>query len=395
MKTKADGFSRVSYTEKTFSFPKGAFKKDSRGGFTAACALPADKTVIKHYSARGEILFYCSDGKMYAFTGGECVAATDKVFSSPPDVIAITSDGREKLLFVTPDGSVTEGSDETERGVPHGDCYALVNGMLFSAKGRVIRFSAPFDFTEFSTDLNLGGYFETDYESGDVLFMCERQGKLVAVCRHAILSLGITGERTDYTARKINDGYLDVLAGSAVKIGENVYFISDGKLVESGAATAFYDLPDSADLSRTGIARTRGGFYLLPLSDGEKLLCFKSGGERGAFVTDGKGYVSEDGFAIDVSAGELCFFDCAAANGVSRAKSNLGVAGVKRIKRVYVYGGVGATVSVSGNGCERVYAPEKPCESFGCDLFADVLSVAVKGGADDVEITVKYTVTGV
>ena len=44
--------------------------------------------------------------------------------------------------------------------------------------------------------------------------------------------------------------------------------------------------------------------------------------------------------------------------------------------------------------CERVYAPEKPCESFGCDLFADVLSVAVKGGADDVEITVKYTVTG-
>ena len=96
-----------------------------------------------------------------------------------------------------------------------------------------------------------------------------------------------------------------------------------------------------------------------------------------------------------MSAGELCFFDCAAANGVSRTKSNLGVAGVKRIKRVYVYGGVGATVSVSGNGCERVYAPEKPCESFGCDLFADILSVAVKGGADDVEITVKYTVTGV
>ena len=394
MKTKADGFRRVALSEKTFSFPKGAFKKEMRGGFTAACALPADKTVIKHYSVRGKILLYCSDGKMYSFTDGECVAATDKVFTSPPDVIAITAEGSEKLLFVTPDVSVTEGSDETERGVPHGDCYAVVNGMLFSAKGRVIRFSAPFDFTEFSTDLNLGGYFETDRESGDVLYMCERQGKLVAVCRHAILSLGITGERTDYTARKINDGYLDVLAGSAVKTGEKVYFISDGRLAESGTSTTFYDLPADADLSRTGIARTRGGFYLLPLSDGEKLLCFKSGGDCGAFVTDGKGYVSEDGFAIDASAGELCFFDCAAANGVSRVESNLGVQGLKRIGKVYVYNGVGATVSVSGNGCERVYAPEKPCESFGCGIIADVLSVAVKGSADNVEITVKYTVTG-
>ena len=51
-------------------------------------------------------------------------------------------------------------------------------------------------------------------------------------------------------------------------------------------------------------------------------------------------------------------------------------------------------MSVSGNGCERVYAPEKPCESFGCGMIADVLSVAVKGSADNVEITVKYTVTG-
>lgn len=405
MKTKPYVFRNQTVKEKTALFFDKKLKFAHPVAFNKVCdvRMPTGATAIKPYYVGGRRLFYCTDKKVYEQTAYGVLQLSDAIFTAAPDIIEITFGGEKKLLLVSDDKSVIEGKDVTERNVPRGDCYAVYKGMLFSAKGRTLRFSAPFDFTEFSVGLKLGGYFETDEASGEIVYMCELDGRLCLLCKNGLVFISADGERTDYSAEKAYTGYIDALKNSGVKIGEQLYFVSDGMLARYGKTLKLYTLPKEAHISSAETARTVNGFYLLPFSDGAgRLLCARSGDEAHAFVADaqsgisasGAAYLCENGCRINDAKNALYKVSLDEKTCIHYVKTDLDKCALKRVVGICVHNANGATLNVKGDFGEKTFTIGKECKRTFCDLSSYLYEFTLSGASEDAQLIVKYLITG-
>lgn len=396
MRSKVNGFVRPAFTEKTAELGSFYVAPEPDVVFVDAMLPPVGKRILRPYRAGGRTLAYCSDKKVYERTNTGYVSLSDKTFDFAPQIVAIPYGGETKLLIAGEEASVIEG-DETEKNVPYGDCFAVFNGMLFVAKGNLLRFSAPFDFTNFSVGTTLGGYFETEREDGEIVFMRGLNGKLCLICEHAVIELSVTGDRTDYSAEKIPLGYLDVKKNSAAEIGDDVFFISDGKLVKYGKSFKTFPLPAGTALYSAYNAASANGFYLLPfLRNSEyKMLCVKSGNEENGFITKGSGYVADEGYAINPSNNKICLaVESTKEDKPAPLETDFGTCAEKAIVKAEICADRTLSFVVSGDFGERKFFAEAGCNTFYCNLISKKFAFSADGAGKNTRISVKYRILG-
>lgn len=396
MMSKMNGFIRPDFTEKTAELGSFYVAPQPDLVFSDVMLPPVGKRIAKLYRADGRTIAYCSDKKVYERTNTGYAALSEKTFDSAPQIAAIVYEGKSKLLIIGENASVVEGED-AEKNVPYGDCVTVFNGTLFVAKGNVLRFSAPFDFTNFSVGTELGGYFETERDDGEILFVCGLNGKLCLICEKAVLELSVTGSITDYSAEKVALGYLNVKKDSAAKIGENVYFISDGKLCRYGKSFKEFPIAAGTLLYSAGKAASINGFYVLPfLKNGEyEMLCVKSGEEENGFVTTGRSYVTDGGYAFNPSSGKICL----AAKSYKEAKpvtkkTDFKTCALKALIKAEICTDESVSFTVKGDFGEKKFSAKPGCNSFRFNLISRRFSFSADGAGKNTRVTVKYRILG-
>ena len=99
-----------------------------------AAALPFSLTPARLYYAGGRLLAYLSDNKLYIEENGAFTKYSDNSYAAPPDVVAITVNGKSKIAVVTEEGAVF--SDGQTADIVKGERYAAINGMFFFGGGK-------------------------------------------------------------------------------------------------------------------------------------------------------------------------------------------------------------------------------------------------------------------
>lgn len=397
MRSKVYAFNSPDFIEKTITL--AAKKSESKRTFAPAFAFypPDGLTVNALKEADGELFVYCDDKKVYIKTADGYVGACDETFENAPDIIGITVTGDKRFLITDGIKSAITGKVGALSVPVKGDCFAVFAGMLFAASGRVIRFSAPFDFANFSVDLNLGGYFETEIRDGDVRYMAEQNGKLCVVCRHSIIYLTVFGDRTDYLAERLQTGYLDVKKDSVVKIGEKIFFITNGKLGELGSSLKTYDVLYADAVKNAGKAQTFGGYYILPFtSDGKfkTLYCDTDGDGFSAYAAEGGGMISDGGTFYDSQKNAFYTFtensETVEADAVG---GDFGTCALKAVINISLCCDGDGYITATGDFGERVFSLKKGCNVIGCNLTSKRFSFSQTGTFAE-EIKIKYRIYG-
>ncbi len=397
MRSKVYGFSSIGGTEKTVTL---AVKKSESKRILAptfAFDPPPGLTVRAIKNADGEFFAYCDDGKVYRKTADGYAIASQETFDSAPDIVEITVTGEKRFLLIGENECAITGEAEPLDVSIKGDCYAVFAGMLFVATGRTIRFSAPFDFTNFSVNLELGGYYEVEARDGNVRYMTEKNGKLCVVCERSIVYLEVFGDRTDYRAERLQVGYLNVVKRSAVKIGETIYFITNGKLAALNSSLKTYDVLYKDAVKNAGKAHTAAGYYLLSFSSGGKnktLYCDTDGDAFAANAADCGGDICDGGIFYDSEKGGFyAFAENAETVAGDVMQSDLGACELKTVTGASLCCDGDGYLTVSGDFGEKTFALKKGCNVVKCNLVSRRFSFSQTGAFAD-EIKIKYRIHG-
>lgn len=251
---------------------EGDLIKSSSSWIESDITLPTDEEnqplgVIKTYLLDGVKYCYCSDNRLYKEENGVFNLFSEKTFNSIPHLLTVLEEGERRTLIISDNASVLRGYGEVDVTVPYTSCYQVCNGILFVAEDNTIKFGEPFNFETFSVDLNPKRIIKLDAELGEIVSLIAMETDLKIVCKHAIMSLSTFGNPEQYELKRYSLPYVDIQKNSVRKIGNGIYFISQGKLCcLRKQKFDFIDLVFETGISSIGQASDYNGYYLLPVN---------------------------------------------------------------------------------------------------------------------------------
>ena len=345
------------------------------------------KRVIKTSSRK---LILATDNKIYERKDGKYSAILDKTFPSGVDVIELKKKGEKTLLFIGDDGGIFEDGERVEH-IKRGQ-HLVAFGRLFSASGRTLRYSKPFDYENYSTGVKLYGFFETEEDLGDIVGLFELYNKVCVLCKNGIVLFSPFMEESEYSAeRMFTDGIINALENSAVKIGDELFFITDGNLARLNAkkTLSLFLLPKRLDFS-IGHAVEVDGYYTIPVLDyGKKKTFFaKIGKENRLFTKDGGKVIENFGFFADGNAIYKKNIDDSSLTG--EIASDFNSLSVKRIKRIVARNLDGAVLKVEGaKRVKSVNITSDYCVSYLCHC-SENFTLSLSKIDTDSELYIEY-----
>lgn len=270
---------------------------------------------VKFYCVDGKIFYRSSAGKIFKRGADAFEQFCSVRFTTEPNIVPVIYQGRKQYLIFSSNKAVVCDLTETVVSVPYSKVYEVYNGMLFVAIDNVVRFSAPFDFTDFTMDLNLGGYMEVDGKLGNVKGLVNCEDYLLMVCEHGLAKFVCEGERVSYDYKVLTTPYLDVRDGSVKKAGDGVYFISENRLYEykNGKLTVVDDICKNRAITFTDRAVECNGNYIIPVTIADRYGVFVyvyRNKDGKSFFADGVAALSDSGgLFLDRVTGKLSKFD--------------------------------------------------------------------------------------
>lgn len=187
-----------------------------------------------------------------------------------------------------------------------------------------------------------------------------------------------------------------LIRSGAVKIGEEVYFITDGKLGVLKNEVKTYDLP--VDLKSVEIknAATALGYYLLHLKKNGKgvLLCVKkrTDGSLFTFLKDFDGELENEGCFYDQTENAVFAFTETADGENYIADDDLDKCGLKTLTGINFHCRTGGSLKITGDFGEKTFSVKKDCNIIKCRLRSKVFSFY--SDVAPAEITAKYLFNG-
>ncbi len=247
--------------------PDGCSLKRPSVRFINHSTLPDGVCAVRTFCVEGKPYAQGSDNRIYVYEKSTWTPICNTLFTAPVNVISIIYEGEKRLLIFSAEKAVIKGLGEIEVALPEHELYAYTAGMLFMAKGNVLRFSKPFNFTDFTVDLELGGYLETEADLGEIVGIKGENNGVTIVCKNGIARLTTVGERTEYTFKKYDIPFIDVVPKSFASTPDAVCFISENSFCtfKKGALTSDTLPFDMTDAQITDNAVSARGFYLLPM----------------------------------------------------------------------------------------------------------------------------------
>lgn len=355
-----------------------------------------EKTVIKLYREGGETLVYRSDKKVYRVEEGGLSEICPIEFDCAPCVTQIAVAGEKRFLLTDETKSAISGETYNISGVERGDCRIFINGRIATAKGEEIRFTERLGSEDFSSRIKTDGYYRTTLSDGAVVYMCELKERLCVLCENSVIFMDSRGDFCDFSAEKLDSSYLKIKEKSAVKIGEEVFFITDGKLGVLKNDVKVYDLP--VDLKSVEIknAATALGYYLLHLKKNGKgvLLCVKkrADGSFFTFLNDFEGELENEGYFYDQSQNAVFAFTETADGENYIANDDLDKCGLKTLTEIDFHCNADGNLKIAGDFGEKIFAVKKDCNVIKCRLRSKIFSFY--SDAAPAEITAKYLFNG-
>lgn len=198
--------------------------------FTKISTLPNELVPARFYQVEGKRYCYDVLGNIWQEVEGVYTRFVNATFTSEPHIAPVIYQGEKRILIFSKEKAVLKGLGEEEVSLPYGKAFAIFKGMLFVAEGNALRFSAPFNFTDFTIDLTLGGFIEVDNSLGEIMGILQGNDGLTLLCKHGVAYLEVKGERVDYTLKTLSTDYIDVIDNTVAQVNGGLCFISQGKI---------------------------------------------------------------------------------------------------------------------------------------------------------------------
>jgi len=259
--------------------------------FKKVCTLPKDIVPARFYQVEGKR--YCLDilGNLWQDIDGVYTRFVNATFTSEPHITPVIYQGEKRILIFSKEKGVLKGLGEEEVTIPYGKAFTIFKGMLFVAEGSVLRFSAPFNFTDFTIDLTLGGFIEVDNALGEIMGIAQGNDGLTLLCKHGAVYLEVKGERVEYTLKNLQTDYIDVKDNTVAQVngglcfisGNKICYLKKGKIAEHNLPTYLGEILDfgACNLNGERIHFGAGGenrtyFVYVTTTLGNFILCFST-----------------------------------------------------------------------------------------------------------------------
>ena len=361
----------------------------------AAVSFPKNVLPVKLYGYKGNVYFYCSDGRIYRLSDGKIKTFSKTVFTEEPDLIEITENGKVGVGFASCGRAVLSDKNSSFITLFGGEGYVNLDGALFSFSGDKVFFGKRYDGEKDFTLAENEGYISV---KGEVIKLIPVGKKLYVLKRNGLDAVAPTDSDNFYSLSEVltepfvadNFSVAAFTDGFAFTGGGYLFVFSDNRLkkIKVALKDVKYSVSDEAFLADAK--------YCLPI------------------VVSGKGYLfvydflSEKSFLTpsgDLMFSDGLFFDSAESTvgkisfGYDKAEFSAAFGyndfDTTKVKRIY---------SVSAS-CKKKFSleirSEKDVTAIAFDegysvkevkIFGKAFSFAVRGEEKPAFVKVYYTV---
>ncbi|MBE5749300.1 MAG: hypothetical protein E7346_00355 [Clostridiales bacterium] len=398
--------SKVSVKEKEFSLNKFYEHTEFAVG-TRVCKDGLDKGILtsdislntlspnRIYFINGTP-YYHQDGAVYTIKNG----LSEVVYTATADgtitLKGVNFKGEEGILIIehgVKSSVLLSGTVKTV-AVPDAEHYEVLGTQLFVGNKRELTFGECHDMSGFDKPIIM------PRGAGEIRGLVSYGKKLLVFCQKAVYELTAFGTEMDYAIQKKTVINLDVLSGSVKRLGENVAFISEGKILcyNNGNITEITLAHSLLDFTVCGLAAGYNNLYILPVT-----VKGKSGYYMYAIdvvrkqeylekvsspcLADG-GYLLVDGKMRVMSNGEgTRSLDC-----VWQSKAlDFGSSKKKNLSEISLKTDTPLKLTVSGRFGEKVFKVKKGHNLKKVNLTSDEFSLSLEGEQIRIdEINLKY-----
>ena len=257
-------------------------------------SFPKNVLPVKLYGYKGNVYFYCSDGRIYRLSGGKIKTFSKTVFNEEPDLIEITGNGKVGVGFSSCGRAVLSDNNSSFITLFGGEGYVNLDGALFSFSGDKVFFGKRYDGEKSFSLAENEGYISV---KGEVVKLIPTGKKLYVLKKNGIDAIAVTDGDDFYSLSEVvlepfvTDKFsVAAFTGGFAFTGDGYFFVfSDNRLKKIKVA-----LKD-VKYSVSGEAFFAGAAYCLPI------------------VVSGKGYLFVYDFLSEKSfltpSGDLMFSD--------------------------------------------------------------------------------------
>ena len=257
-------------------------------------SFPKNVLPVKLYGYKGNVYFYCSDGRIYRLSGGKIKTFSKTVFNEEPDLIEITGNGKVGVGFSSCGRAVLSDKNSSFITLFGGEGYVNLDGALFSFSGDKVFFGKRYDGEKDFSLAENEGYISV---KGEVVKLIPTGKKLYVLKKNGLDAIAVTDGDDFYSLSEVvsepfvTDKFsVAAFTGGFAFTGDGYFFVfSDNRLKKIKVA-----LKD-VKYSVSGEAFFAGAAYCLPI------------------VVSGKGYLFVYDFLSEKSfltpSGDLMFSD--------------------------------------------------------------------------------------
>ena len=185
--------------------------------------------LLKMYRVNEKLYVTCTDGYLYEKLGKEFIQKY-KFGTNEPIMEKVMLNGVYETLHMDETGGRILDKSNYIVGLPYGNHFSTYSLRCFVSKGKTVYFSSPFDFNTKSMMLDNCGNFNIKDEDGNVIGLFDFSKYLLIVCVKGFYKLSITDG--EFSLEKIKTDSYSIDEMSLAKIGEKLFFISDGNFYE-------------------------------------------------------------------------------------------------------------------------------------------------------------------
>ena len=251
----------------------------TEGDFTTTKNIPK-----KIYNVNGKTFIYAQNGQV--FLEENCLATWTSYYqyASQPVITEVYHNGILSVLITGKDAqgqTVSEiyGIGSVDLPNEIGKLTALVDNVFWTSDGHNLHFSFINCMQSVSQNLCLTNQLFIDLNYGQILDLIPLENRLYIVCKHAILKVIVGAYPIDFKAQRIDTEILNIEENSVVGAGNNILFVSNGKLCIFNGLNIYFKtfFREDEKVEIIDNAGHKDGHYLLPVmhQDGSKnLYCY-------------------------------------------------------------------------------------------------------------------------
>lgn len=287
------------YTNVSVNFSTSEGLEPYLGYTQTECGIA--KRVLKGFYVEKSFYVYCTDQCLYQNKGNVFVKKVEsKNFT--PVLSSIKANGKNTVMAICGGVGYLLDDNVTQLDTPRANSICEYNGRIFIANDNLVYYGDAFDYDNFSNLIGGYGYFSFDNRDGAVVKIIKYDDYVLVFCQKALYKIYVsaTGE---FLTKRLNTFSINIALGTIAEVGNEVFFISHGKLVVyKNEGLRVIDGLDNYNISDGCDAVGCFNYYTLSItnSDGQKSLFFYDTNTNTPFLIENdKLVIIGDGYAFD------------------------------------------------------------------------------------------------